>query len=305
MNAITEYVWFDGQLCPIKDISVHPLSYSLNYGLGCFEGVRSYPTKKGGAVFRLDCHVARLLRSALILNMTIPYDAETLKQAHIEVLKANHLHSAYLRPLCYIDEGLGLHSKNLVTHVFIAAKKWDHYIDDSALINGLSLKTSSYVRNHPDSMPLKAKATANYLNSILALREAQAAGCDEALMLDYQGYVTECSAQNVFMVKQDTLITPATHNALEGITRDSILMLAKTMGIPTEIRRITRDEFVTADEVFATGTAAEVLPMVSLDYRPIANGVRGPITERLQTAFFNEVYAKEAATHPEWLTHYQ
>jgi branched-chain amino acid aminotransferase len=188
--------------------------------------------------------------------------------------------------------------------VFIAARSWDHYINDETLVKGLSLKTSSYIRNHPNSMPTKAKATANYLNSILALREAQAAGCDEALMLDHQGYVSECSAQNIFMVKQGRIITPDTSNALEGITRDSILTLAKELGIPVDIRRITRDELITADELFATGTAAEVLPMVSLDYRPIADGLRGPITERLQTAYFNEVYAKSEAKHPEWLTHY-
>lgn len=304
MSAAIEYVWFDGQLCPISDVTVHPLSYSLNYGMGCFEGVRAYPTAQGGAVFRLDSHIKRLLQSAAILNMNLIYDASTLIQAVVDVLKANHLNNAYLRPLCYIDEGLGLHTKKLVTHMFIAAKTWDHYINEETLVKGLTLKTSSYVRAHPDSMPIKAKATANYLNSILALREAQAAGCDEVLMLDAQGYVAECSAQNIFMVKSGKLITPDTSNVLEGITRDSVLTFAREWGLPVEIRRITRDEFITADEVFATGTAAEVLPMVALDYRPIADGLRGPITEKLQTAYFNEVYAKPEAKHPEWLTHY-
>lgn len=304
MNETIEYAWFDGKLCPMNEISVHPLSYTLNYGFGCFEGVRAYPTPKGSALFRLDCHLERLFRSAALLGITIPFDLPTLRQAHIEVLKANSLDSAYLRPLCYIGEGLGLHSKNLKTHLFIAARPWGAYMGAEKLTKGLSLKTSSYVRNHPNSAPTKAKATANYLNGILALREAQAANCDEALMLDYLGFVAECSAQNIFIIKQGVLITPDTSIALEGITRDSVLTLAHDLGILVEIRRMTRDEIATADEVFLTGTAAEVTPIVALDYRPIADGQRGPITLQLQTAFFNEVEAKTTAKHPEWLIHY-
>lgn len=303
MNETAEYVWFDGKVQPIEQVAVHPLSYSLNYGFGCFEGVRSYATTQGSAVFRLDCHIKRLFNSAYILNIDVPYDLPTLHRAHIDVLKANNFDSAYLRLLCYIDEGLGLHSKNLKVHLFIAARAWGSYMGEEKLTKGLRLKTSSYIRNHPNSIPIKAKATANYLNSILALREAQAANCDEALMLDYQGYVAECSAQNIFLVKQGKLITPDPSNALDGITRDSILQLAKDLNIPVEVRRVTRDEIVIADEVFATGTAAEVVPMISLDYRPIANGLRGPITEQLQAAFFNEVGSKPKALHPEWLTH--
>jgi branched-chain amino acid aminotransferase len=304
MSESIEYAWLDGKLGPINDISVHPLSYTLNYGFGCFEGVRAYLTAKGSALFRLDCHLERLFRSAALLGITIPFDLPTLRQAHIDVLTANHLDSAYLRPLCYIGEGLGLHSKNLKTHLFIAARPWGAYMGAEKLTKGLTLKTSSYVRNHPNSVPTKAKATANYLNGILALREAQAANCDEALMLDYQGFVSECSAQNIFIIKQGTLITPDTSSALEGITRDSILTLAHDLGFAVEIRRMTRDEIVTADEVFITGTAAEVTPIVALDYRPIANGLRGAITERLQTAFFNEAEAKDDAKHPQWLIHY-
>jgi len=303
MNAMTERVWFDGQLCLINDVAVHPLSYSLNYGYGCFEGVRSYPTATGSAIFRLDCHLKRLYRSAAILGITIPFDLPTLRQAHIDVLHANQLNSAYLRPLCYIGEGLGMHSKNLTVHLFVAARPWGAYMGAEKLTKGLTVKTSSYVRNHPNSMPTKAKATANYLNGILALREAQAANCDEALMLDYQGYVAECSAQNIFIVKQGKLVTPDTSIALEGITRDSVLTLAGDLGFEVEIRRMTRDEIVTADEVFLTGTAAEVTPIVALDYRPIADGLRGPITQQLQEAFFIEAEAKMQAKHPDWLIH--
>lgn len=303
MNENTEYVWFDGKICPISAVSVSPLSYSLNYGFGCFEGIRSYKTEKGSAIFRLQCHVSRLFRSANILGIAIPIDIDTLIKAHIEVIKANQLDSAYLRLLCYIDEGLGLYAKNLKTRLFIAARYWGDYMGGDKVTKGLTLKTSSYVRSHPNSAPIHAKATANYLNSILALREAQAANCDEALMLDCEGFVAECSAQNIFMVKHGQLFTPDLSHALDGITRDSVICLAHDLDIPLNVQRIRREDLYTADEVFITGTAAEIVPVISIDYRTIANGLRGSITERLQQAFFHEVKASQEAKHPEWLTH--
>lgn len=299
-----EQVWYDGALCPITAVSVHPLSYSLNYGYGCFEGIRAYADTTGhGALFRLDCHLKRLFRSAKIIGMETPYDFDTLKQAHIDVLKANKLDNAYLRPLCFIDEGLGLHNKNLKIHVFVAARPTIIYAGDEKTTQGLTLKTASYIRNHPNSGPTKAKVTANYLNSILALNEARAANCDDALMLDHMGFVAECSAANIFMVKRNKLITPDLAVALDGITRDSILTLASDLGIHIEIRRIARDEIATADEVFITGTAAEIAPVVALDYHMIGDGKRGTITKLLQEAYFAEVYAQASARHPEWLTY--
>lgn len=303
MNDTTEYVWLDGKICPISEVSVSPLSYSLNYGFGCFEGIRSYKTNQGVAIFRLDSHLTRFIHSAKILGLDLTFDEETLAQAHMDVLKANKLDNAYLRLLCYIDEGLGLYAKNLKTRIFIAARYWGDYMGGDKVTKGLTLKTSSFVRAHPNTLPTHAKTTANYLNSILALREAQAANCDEALMLDCEGFVAECSAQNVFIVRNNRLLTPGNGQALEGITRDSIITLAKELGIPVAAQRVRREDVYIADEVFITGTAAEVVPAVAIDGRVIGDGLRGPITEKLQQAFFHEVRASQEAKHPEWLTH--
>jgi len=295
-------IWYDGKLIPWREATTHVLTHTLHYGMGVFEGVRAYETAQGPAIFRLEEHTDRLLRSAHILGMRLPYDKATLMQAQIEAVRANGLKSGYIRPMAFYGaEAMGISAKTLSVHVIVAAWPWGAYLGQEALEKGIRVKTSSFLRHHVNVTMCKAKANGNYINSILAHREAEHDGYDEALMLDVDGFVAEGSGENVFIVRRGRLYTPDPTSALEGITRDTIIKLAAEMGIEVIEKRITRDEVYCADEAFFTGTAAEVTPIRELDNRAIGAGCRGPITERLQAMYFDCVKGRSKA-HAHWLT---
>ncbi|MCL6415587.1 branched-chain amino acid transaminase [Aestuariirhabdus sp. Z084] len=295
-------IWFDGEMVPWREAKTHVLTHTLHYGLGVFEGVRAYATEKGASIFRLKEHTDRLFQSAHILNMKIPFDKETINEAQLAVVRENNLDHAYLRPMCfYGSEGMGLRADNLKTHCIVAAWEWPSYMSPEAKEQGIKIRTSSYTRHHVNITMCKAKANGNYINSMLALKEALDAGCEEALLLDNEGYVAEGSGENIFIVKNGIIHTPELTSCLAGITRDTIFQLAEEFGYSIRERRITRDEVYVADEAFFTGTAAEVLPIREHDGRVIGTGRRGPITEKLQTAYFDQVTGKRSQ-HPEWLS---
>lgn len=295
-------IWFDGQLVPWRDAKVHVLTHTLHYGMGVFEGIRAYKTEKGTAIFRLQEHVDRLFRSAHILGMLMPFEKQDLFEACRAAVRENKLESAYIRPMCfYGSEGMGLRADNLKVHAIVAAWSWGSYLGAEGIEKGIRIKTSSFTRHHVNITMCKAKANGNYMNSMMALREALACGFDEALLLDVDGYVAEGSGENIFIVRDGVLYTPELTSALDGITRDTIFKLAAEINLPVREKRITRDEVYIADEAFFTGTAAEVTPIRELDGRRIGNGGRGPITERLQAMFFDQVNGRRKQ-FPEWLT---
>jgi branched-chain amino acid aminotransferase len=296
-------IWMDGELIPWRDATVHILTHTLHYGLGVFEGVRAYKTDQGTAIFRLQDHTERLFRSAHIMGMRLPFDRETLNEAQKVVVQKNDLASAYIRPIVfYGSEGMGLHAGNLRVHVAVASWEWGAYLGDEGLTKGIRVKTSSFSRHHVNSTMCKAKANGHYYNSILALQEVAQAGYDEALLLDLEGFVAEGSGENIFIVRGGKILTPDLTSALEGITRDTILQLIAELGLEVQEKRITRDEIYIADEAFFTGTAAEVTPIRELDDRTIGRGERGPVTERLQTLYFDTVHGRRDQ-HQYWLTY--
>ena len=284
-------IWLDGEMVPWREAKVHVLTHTLHYGLGVFEGVRAYKTAEHGtSIFRLQEHTDRLFRSAHILSMEMPFDKDTLNAAQRAVVRENGLEEAYLRPMCfYGSEGMGLRADNLKTHVMVAAWEWPSYMDPEARDRGIKVRTSSYTRHHVNITMCKAKANGNYINSMLALREALDSGAEEALLLDNEGYVAEGSGENVFVIRNGTIYTPELTSCLEGITRDSIFAFANELGYTIVEKRITRDEVYVADEAFFTGTAAEVVPIRELDGRSIGSGSRGPLTQQLQTMYFDAV----------------
>jgi len=295
-------IWFDGELVPWREATTHVLTHTLHYGMGVFEGVRAYDAEQGTAIFRLKEHTDRLFRSAHILRMPMPYEKEVLNAAQIAVVRENGLQSAYLRPMCFYGaEGMGLRADNLKVHVIVAAWEWGAYLGKENLEKGIRIRTSSFTRHHVNITMCKAKANGNYMNSMLALNEAMSCGYDEAMLLDNQGYVAEGSGENIFIVRNGILYTPDLTSALEGITRDTIMILAQEEGLEIREKRITRDEVYVADEAFFTGTAAEVTPIREVDNRTIGCGSRGPITEKLQTLYFDQVHGRRE-DHPEWLT---
>jgi len=296
-------IWLDGEWLPWREAKTHVLTHTLHYGCGVFEGLRAYQTPKGAAIFRLRDHTDRLFRSAHIMRMAMPYDKDTLDQAQLEAVSRNGLASAYIRPMCfYGSEGMGLHAKGLKVHIMVAAWEWGSYLGAENMARGIKVRTSSYARNHVNSVMCKAKANGNYLNSILAVQEAVDAGCDEALLLDHEGYVAEGSGENIFIIRRGKLYTPDLTSALEGITRETICTIAAEQGLDVVEKRITRDEVYVADEAFFTGTAAEVTPIRELDGRIIGSGSRGPITERLQSLYFDYVGGRRS-DHAEWLNY--
>jgi branched-chain amino acid aminotransferase len=296
-------IWLDGKLVPWREAKVHVLTHTLHYGLGVFEGVRAYKTARGTAIFRLQAHTDRLFRSAHILNMPMPYDKATINQAIVSAVRECKLESGYIRPMCFYGaEGMGLRADNLKTHVMVAAWAWGSYMGEENMQKGIKVRTSSYTRHHVNITMCKAKANANYLNSILALNEALACGCHEALLLDNEGYVTEGSGENFFLVRDGVLYTPELTSALDGITRATVIQLARDLSIEVREKRITRDEVYIADEAFFTGTAAEVTPIRELDGRAIGHGIRGPVTEKLQSLYFDQVHGRRAE-YGEWLTY--
>ena len=295
-------IWFDGELVPWREATVHVLTHTLHYGLGVFEGVRAYATDKGPAIFRLHDHTDRLFRSAHILNMTIPFSKDEINQAQIQVIKENNLTEGYLRPMCfYGSEAMGLRAEGLSTHCIIAAWEWPNYMTPESRIQGIKVRTSSFTRHHVNITMCKAKANGNYINSMMALKEALDSGCEEALLLDNEGYVAEGSGENIFLIHNGKLVTPELTSCLEGITRAAVFTFAEELGIEVREKRITRDEVYIADEAFFTGTAAEVLPIRELDGRTIGTGERGPVTEKLQSMYFDQVMGRRAE-HPEWST---
>jgi branched-chain amino acid aminotransferase len=295
-------IWLDGDWLPWREAKIHVLSHTLHYGAGVFEGLRAYKGEQGTAIFRLREHTDRLFRSAHILNMKIPFDKDTLDQAQRESVSRNDLESAYIRPMCfYGSEGMGLRADNLQVHVMVAAWEWGSYLGAENMEKGLRIRTSSYTRNHVNSSMSKAKANGNYINSILALQEAIQCGYDEALLLDHEGYVAEGSGENLFIVRNGKLYTPELTAVLEGITRDAILKIAKSLSLEVIEKRLTRDEVYIADEAFFTGTAAEITPIRELDDRSIGRGGRGPVTKQLQSLYFDAVHGRKIFDS-EWLS---
>ncbi len=297
------FIWYDGKLVNWRDATTHVLTHTLHYGMGVFEGVRAYQTPKGTAIFRLQDHTDRLFRSAHILGMNMPYSKDEINEAQRAAVRENKLESAYIRPMAFYGaEAMGISAKTLSTHIIVAAWKWGAYLGQEALDNGIRVKTSSFSRHHVNITMCKAKANGNYMNSILAHREAEQDGYDEALLLDVDGFVSEGSGENIFIVRRGKIYTPDLTSALEGITRDTIVQLANELGYQVIEKRITRDEVYSADEAFFTGTAAEVTPIRELDNRMIGAGTRGPVTQKLQALYFDCVQGR-SPKHEGWLTY--
>ncbi|GMV03235.1 MAG: branched-chain amino acid transaminase [Burkholderiaceae bacterium] len=295
-------IWFDGKMVDWRDARIHVLTHSLHYGMGVFEGVRAYRTPSGTAVFRLTEHTRRLFNSAKIFQMKLPYSFDEIVQAQKDVVRANALESCYLRPIAWIgSEKLGVSPRGNTIHVAVAAWSWGAYLGEEGLTKGIRVKTSSYSRHHVNVSLVRAKASGYYINSILANQEVTAHGYDEALLLDTEGYVSEGAGENVFIVRNDVLYTPDLASCLEGITRDSVITIARDLGIEVREKRITRDEMYCADEAFFSGTAAEITPIRELDDRQIGEGQRGPVTGRLQAVFFDAVGGRDAR-YAKWLT---
>jgi branched-chain amino acid aminotransferase len=307
MNQGVSKVWLDGKLIDEADAKVSLLTHTLHYGYGAFEGIRAYRRADGrSAVFRLDAHLDRLFDSCKILNIAIPFSTDQLRAACVDSLVANRLAEGYVRPLVFVGEGaMGLHAVNNPIRVAIMAWKWGAYLGDKGLNEGIRAKVSSFLRHDVGSAMCKGKIVGQYVNSILAKREALAAGYDEAILLDGDGYACEGSGENLFIVRSGTLKTPATGSSiLGGITRDSVIKLAREAGYSVKTERFTRDEMWIADEVFLTGTAAEVTPVREIDDRPIGSGEPGPVTRAVQERFFETVRGR-TLPHPEWLTFYE
>lgn len=296
------FIWMDGKLVDWRDAKTHFLTSSLHYGNAVFEGIRAYQTESAGTcIFRLEDHIKRLFNSAKIIHMTIPYSQEEVREAHREVVRSNNLDAAYIRPLVFLgSEGMGLRAKGLEVHLGIAAWDWPSYMPPETLASGLKVRTSSYTRHHVNITMVKAKTSGNYLNSMLALREALDSGCDEAIMLDPEGYVSEGSAENFFMVRDGVIYTPDLTSCLDGITRDTVFKLAADKGIEVREKRISRDEVYIADEAFFTGTAAEIVPIREYDSRIIGDGRRGPVAATLQSAYA-ELVQGENPKYSHWL----
>jgi len=295
-------IWLDGEMVPWREAKVHVLTHTLHYGMGVFEGVRAYAADQGTAIFRLDDHSQRLINSGKILRMTVPYDKATLNEVQRSVVRENNLESAYIRPMCfYGSEGMGLRADNLEVHCMIAAWEWGAYLGAENLEKGIRIKTSSYTRHHVNITMCKAKANGNYINSMLALQEALTDGYDEAMLLDNEGYVAEGSGENIFIVRDGIIFTPDLTSALDGITRKTLFTLAADIGVEVREKRITRDEVYIADEAFFSGTAAEVTPIREVDNRSIGNGARGPVTEKLQSMYFDVVHGR-LEKYKDWLT---
>ena len=293
----------DGVLVDWDKATVHVLVHSLHYGTGYFEGIRCYLLHNGrSAVFRLTEHVRRLFDSGQILGFPLPYSKEEIEQATLEVVRANKLKECYIRPLAFVGTGeMGLHAPKNPIHVIIAAWPWGAYLGEEGIKNGIRVKVSSYTRHHVNVAMTKSKISGNYVNSVMAKNEVKLAGYDEAVMLDTEGYVSEGSGENIFIVRQGQIKTTPHTSILPGITRDSVLTLARDAGYPVSEDRFTRDELYMADEVFLTGTAAEVTPVREVDDRRIGGGGAGPVTQELQRIFFNVTQGKEEK-YSSWLT---
>ena len=298
----TSKIWMDGRLVPWKDASVHVLTHTLHYGLGVFEGIRCYKGKRSSGIFRLKDHVDRLFGSAHIVDIKIPYTASQVQKGIIDTVKVNGLTECYIRPIVFIGYGgMGLYVEKNPIQLAIAAWPWGTYLGEEGVRNGIRAKVSSLTRHHVNISLTRAKITGNYANSQLAKREVKAAGYDEAILLDTEGYVAEGPGENIFMVRKGILKTTPLTSILEGITRNTVITLAGEQRIPVAQERFTRDELYLADEAFFTGTAAEITPIREVDGRLIGPGKPGPITQSLQRLFFDVVHGK-SKKHRSWLT---
>ena len=296
-----DFIWMDGKLVPWDDANVHILTHTLHYGTGVFEGVRCYETKDGSAIFRHEEHAKRLAKSAHILGYEIPYSVEEIMEATRQTIRENGLKHCYIRPLAWLGtEGRGLNPRGISVHLAIAAWEWGTYLGEEALEKGIRVAVSSYTRHHPNITMTRAKATGAYLNSVLAKQEAILNGFDEAILLDPFGNVGEGSGENLFIVKNGVLHTPPLVSVLDGITRNSVIVLAREMGIEVVEANFPRDDLYVADEAFFTGTAAELTPICEVDRRQVGEGHRGPVTEKLQTALF-EILRGENDKYKHWL----
>ncbi|GGX29954.1 branched chain amino acid aminotransferase [Pigmentiphaga litoralis] len=296
------FIWYDGKLVPWREANTHVLTHSLHYGLAVFEGVRAYKTESGTSIFRVKEHTDRLVNSGRIYQMALPYSKEQLIEAQKEVIRANKLESCYLRPIAfYGSEKMGVSPKGAKVHVAIAAWEWGAYLGAEGLEKGIRVKTSSFARHHVNVTMPRAKLASTYANSILANMEATENGYDEALLLDTDGFVAEGAGENVFIVRDGVIYEPEIASALSGITRATVYSLAEDLGLKIVSKRLTRDDIYIADEAFFSGTAAEITPIRELDNRTIGEGRRGPVTERLQSAFF-ELVAGRNPKYQHWLT---
>lgn len=295
------WIWKDGEFVPWRNAQTHVLTHTLHYGMGVFEGIRAYETDKGTEIFRLTDHINRLYNSAKIFMMDIPWDKPTVIEACKETIRKNDLKSGYIRPIVfYGSEAMGISTRTLGVHMAIAAWPWGAYLGADGMEKGINVKVSSFTRHHVNVTMCRAKAVASYANSILANREATTSGFDEALLLDVEGFVSEGSGENVFIVQKGKLFTPDLASCLDGITRDTVITLARESGLEVIEKRITRDEVYCADEAFFTGTAAEITPIRSLDGRVIGEGRRGPVTAELQKQYFDVVTGKDDR-YKKWL----
>lgn len=296
------WIWMDGDFVPWDEAKVHVLTHTLHYGLGVFEGIRCYATEGGGsAIFRLDAHNRRLIDSARILGLDVPFSAEQVSEACVEAVRKNGFEECYLRPLVFLGDGeMGLAAKNEV-RVSVAVWPWGAYLGEEGAQKGITVKTASFSRFHSNTFMSKAKSVGNYVNSILASHEARNAGYEEALLLDTEGFVAEGGGENIFVIRDGQVKTPSTHSILPGITRATVLTLLSEMGIEATEERVTRDEIYVADEAFFTGTAAEIAPIRALDDRTIGTGEPGPVTRQVQSNYLDLVHGRIDAHH-DWLT---
>ncbi|MDK4688360.1 branched-chain amino acid transaminase [Kingella negevensis] len=296
-------IWYNGEMVEWREAKTHVLTHTLHYGMGVFEGVRAYETPKGTAIFRLQDHTNRFFSSAKIVGIHLPFTKEAFNQAQLDVVKTNNLKSCYVRPMAFYGSAkLGVAPQQDDVNAIVAAWAWGAYLGEEGMRKGIRCKISSFTRHHPNVTMIKAKANGNYMNSIMANTEAKQGGFDEAILLDAAGYVTEGSGENIFIVKDGMLYTPALDVALDGITRKTVMMIAREMGVDVQEKRITRDELYIADEVFFTGTAAEVTPIREIDNRQIGIGERGEMTTEIQKRFFDIVEGRNA-DYEHWLTY--
>lgn len=303
MSDLKGKIWMDGNLVEWSDARIHVLTHTLHYGTGVFEGVRAYETSKGPAIFRLEDHTNRLFESAELIGMKIPFQASVLNDAQSEVVALNELNNAYIRPMCfYGSEGMGLRADNLKVHAIVAAWDWGSYLGDDKILNGIKVKVTDFPKRCDKSMIHKAKATGNYLYSMLALKDALNSGFDEALILDIDNNVNEGSGENFFMIIDNTFYTPKDGTVLNGITRQTIMEIASDLNYKVEEKDISVEDVKSCDEAFFTGTAAEVTPIIQVDDKKINNGRPGKITKQIQTIYFDLIRGK-IERYNNWLTY--
>ncbi|MFL2734008.1 MAG: branched-chain amino acid transaminase [Gammaproteobacteria bacterium] len=304
MTSLAEkkgFIWFDGKMVNSEKANIHVLTHTLHYGLGVFEGVRAYETSKGTQIFRLNDHTERLFSSAKAVDIEIPFSVEELNQAQIDVVKKNNLKEAYIRPMCFYGSGsLGLRADDLKVHTIVAAWEWPSYMSPEVFEEGIKVKISSYIRER-GNLVSRSKVNGNYVKSMMALKEALKEGYDEALLLDTKNFISEGSGENLFAIKDDQLFTPNLEASLDGITRKAIISLAEELGLKVNILDLTEEDILSSEELFFTGTAAEVVPITQVNKTKIGSGKRGKITEILQKNYFDQVRGKRTS-FSEWHT---